>query len=1009
MRTSIRHSRIALSCRVCGRQRTYAGPSLVIEMKSGRRPIHPLNLRMTILVLRKLTSSTASYLGEVLGIDEYASQEEVKKAYKKLSLVYHPDKTAGMGADQKEEYAAIFIELKNAYLTLSDNPTRRQYDRERDRDKASFEVSGFKPKTRAHFDASEVLKKLQEMQKPPGKHIDIPMAVKLEKFFYGGHKGIRRERRVKDFGGFNQETRIYRVDIPRAATEPHEVTFRSGGDHHEDTRPDTLCFKMSSKPHAVVERRGEDLVLRSRVGLGTRAQDDPYLWAETPTVGGRHLLLWGGNPFYHTSAASGEMKVQVKGEGLTPSASLHMVCRLGLAATTSSPVAAPFRPAARGSADQVLLTIKHMQTDGKIFIRIHKTATIGEVRSKIIEVLDLPRNATVRMLQHFSGGYTPFSERQQLGALRSLNCAGTAWNGVNLTPARCKQFLQDVIRASEQPDAQVGDLYAQIVSVLVNVLPEYGLEPGLSVMKDALDLIQVEGLPGMEHLVEKINSLQSMTKTQAGKHVNGAQKTLPGEINGSQRSGIQSFLLMHNLGPPGGFAKADQQTANEAPAMLRRLARRQQWDASCRVTLEPWGEPMTLFTKPTCKVTFYTNLHQPRSAGCVVEPIFAVSICSPPCAKKKAASEWRNLKDSLVPLLKLTAFHVFKAIRRILPMSLANAPAAVSGDCSEATAMPWKVLADEAFHEKNYFMAGSFYTRWMEEHLDDEPSVQAAVLSNRAACWAKVGHFEASKEDAQKALELRPDWGRAWSRIGLACAKLGQGKDAVEAYKKAVSFDPSSANVEALASVVKQAKLRVLRAPNIDLAHAEKENGNTALRGHELGLAVACYTTGLALLPPEAVAAVPDGVAPEDEHALLRSVLFSNRASVFCRLKTWRSARADAQAAVEKKGDFVKARNRLGTALLACGQVEQAYVHFAHALKLESNNTAALKGRQACISILPLWRTLPARRRFRERFGVDLWRPKGTSKVYAISDMHFDHKCNEDWAHRIDDFQFQED
>eukprot|EP00438_Fugacium_kawagutii_P016919 Skav236276 [mRNA] locus=scaffold2289:158981:160300:+ [translate_table: standard] len=56
-------------------------------------------------------------------------------AYKKLSLVYHPDKTAGMGAEQKEEpvaqnakvYAAIFIELKNAYLTLSDNPTRRQY------------------------------------------------------------------------------------------------------------------------------------------------------------------------------------------------------------------------------------------------------------------------------------------------------------------------------------------------------------------------------------------------------------------------------------------------------------------------------------------------------------------------------------------------------------------------------------------------------------------------------------------------------------------------------------------------------------------------------------------------------------------------------------------------------------------------------------------------------------------------------------------------------------------
>jgi len=40
---------------------------------------------------------------------------------------------------------------------------------------------------------------------------------------------------------------------------------------------------------------------------------------------------------------------------------------------------------------------------------------------------------------------------------------------------------------------------------------------------------------------------------------------------------------------------------------------------------------------------------------------------------------------------------------------------------------------------------------------------------------------------------------------------------------------------------------------------------------------------------------------------------------------------------------------------------------------------------------------------------LDLFRPKGTTKVYAISDVHFDHKINEDWAHRIDDFKFQED
>ncbi|CAE8697733.1 unnamed protein product, partial [Polarella glacialis] len=134
---------------------------------------------------------------KVLGVDEYAAQDEVKKAYKRLSLVYHPDKTSGLSPEQKEEYAGIFIELKNAYLTLGDNATRRQFDRDRDRDKASYEVNGFKTKQRASFDATEVLKRLQELQKPPGKLVDVPVTVKLEKFFYGGHKAIKRQKRIK--------------------------------------------------------------------------------------------------------------------------------------------------------------------------------------------------------------------------------------------------------------------------------------------------------------------------------------------------------------------------------------------------------------------------------------------------------------------------------------------------------------------------------------------------------------------------------------------------------------------------------------------------------------------------------------------------------------------------------------------------------------------------------------------------------------------------------------------
>lgn len=40
---------------------------------------------------------------EVLGIEEYAPLDEVNRAYKRLSLVYHPDKTKGMTQQQQQD------------------------------------------------------------------------------------------------------------------------------------------------------------------------------------------------------------------------------------------------------------------------------------------------------------------------------------------------------------------------------------------------------------------------------------------------------------------------------------------------------------------------------------------------------------------------------------------------------------------------------------------------------------------------------------------------------------------------------------------------------------------------------------------------------------------------------------------------------------------------------------------------------------------------------------------
>ena len=61
---------------------------------------------------------------EVLGVDKNASDEEIKKAFRKLAKKYHPD----ANPDNKKEAEAKFKEVNEAYETLSDPQKRKMYD-----------------------------------------------------------------------------------------------------------------------------------------------------------------------------------------------------------------------------------------------------------------------------------------------------------------------------------------------------------------------------------------------------------------------------------------------------------------------------------------------------------------------------------------------------------------------------------------------------------------------------------------------------------------------------------------------------------------------------------------------------------------------------------------------------------------------------------------------------------------------------------------------------------------
>ena len=122
---------------------------------------------------------------KILGVDKNATQEEIKKEYRKLCLKYHPDRNNG---DDTQ-----FKEINEAYSTIGDETKRREYDIARN---TYNRFGGFRPH-----------------QTPT--NVNVKISITLEEAYKGCKKTITAHNKK------------YNVDIPKGTT-PGKILKLSG-------------------------------------------------------------------------------------------------------------------------------------------------------------------------------------------------------------------------------------------------------------------------------------------------------------------------------------------------------------------------------------------------------------------------------------------------------------------------------------------------------------------------------------------------------------------------------------------------------------------------------------------------------------------------------------------------------------------------------------------------------------------------------------------------------------
>ena len=110
---------------------------------------HILLVTLTVFATFTQSGAGASDLYGVLGLERGALERDIKKAYRSLSLIYHPDKQRSADEAEKQKANSRFVEIQKAYSTLSDIEKKRAYDLQMQLGELEVETKDGRPMSRS--------------------------------------------------------------------------------------------------------------------------------------------------------------------------------------------------------------------------------------------------------------------------------------------------------------------------------------------------------------------------------------------------------------------------------------------------------------------------------------------------------------------------------------------------------------------------------------------------------------------------------------------------------------------------------------------------------------------------------------------------------------------------------------------------------------------------------------------------------------------------------------------